>query len=94
MLSARHAAALGRGTGLNHDQAKPGGRWAAFLGRVARDELQRMALDIQQEPGEAQRAALTNVLPIAVADADIKSDETGRAALSTIIEAKYVRQSR
>ena len=36
---------------------------------------------------------LTNILPIAVADADIKSDEAGRAALSTIIEPKFVQQA-
>jgi sulfonate transport system substrate-binding protein len=32
-------------------------------------------------------------LPIAVADADIKSDESGRGALSTIIEPKYAQQT-
>jgi sulfonate transport system substrate-binding protein len=32
-------------------------------------------------------------VPIAVADADIKSDEAGRSALSTIIEPKYAQQT-
>ena len=60
---------------------------------VAREELRRTVLDIQPEPGEPQRVVLTNILPIAVADADIKSDEAGRAALSTIIEPKFVQQA-
>ncbi len=60
---------------------------------VAEEELQRTALDIQPEPGEPQRAVLTNIVPIAVADADIKSDEAGRSALSTIIEPKYAQQA-
>jgi sulfonate transport system substrate-binding protein len=60
---------------------------------VAQEELQRTALDIQPAPGDPQRAVLTNILPIAVADADIKSDEAGRNALSSIIEPKYAQQA-
>jgi sulfonate transport system substrate-binding protein len=60
---------------------------------VAHEELQRTALDISPAPGDAQRAVLTNVLPIAVADADIKSDEAGHTALGTIIEPKYAQQT-
>lgn len=59
---------------------------------VAQEELQRTALDIQPAPGDPQRTVLTKILPIAVADADIKSDEAGRGALSTIIEPKYAQQ--
>lgn len=60
---------------------------------VAQEELGRTALDIEPAPGDPQRAILTNILPIAVADADIKSDESGRGALSTIIEPKYAQQT-
>jgi sulfonate transport system substrate-binding protein len=59
---------------------------------VAQEELQRTALDINPTPGDPQRTVLTNIVPIAVADADIKSDEAGRSALSTIIEPTYAQQ--
>ncbi|MGB9305479.1 MAG: aliphatic sulfonate ABC transporter substrate-binding protein [Mycobacterium sp.] len=59
---------------------------------VAEEELQRTTFDIPPAPGDPQRAVLTNIVPIAVADADIKSDEAGRSALSTIIEPKYAQQ--
>jgi sulfonate transport system substrate-binding protein len=61
---------------------------------VAQEELRRTALDIEPAPGDPQRIVLTNIVPIAVADADIKSDEAGRSALSTIIEPKYAQQTR
>ena len=60
---------------------------------VAQEELRRTALDIEPAPGDPQRIVLTNIVPIAVADADIKSDEAGRNALSTIIEPKYAQQT-
>jgi sulfonate transport system substrate-binding protein len=60
---------------------------------VASEELQRTALDIQPAPGDPQRAVLTRIVPIAVADSDIKSDDAGRSALSTIIEPKYAQQT-
>ena len=60
---------------------------------VAQEELQRTTLDIDPAPGDPQRAALTKIVPIAVADADIKSDEAGRGALSTIIEPTYAQQA-
>jgi sulfonate transport system substrate-binding protein len=60
---------------------------------VAQEELQRTTLDIPPAPGDPQRVVLTNILPIAVADADIKSDDAGRGALSTIIEPKYAQQA-
>ncbi|ORV40104.1 ABC transporter substrate-binding protein [Mycobacterium conspicuum] len=60
---------------------------------VAQEELQRTALNIDPAPGDPQRVVLTNILPIAVADADIKSDEAGRSALSTLIEPKYAQQT-
>ncbi len=66
---------------------------AKVTASVAQEELQRTALDIQPAPGDPQRAVLTNILPIAVADSDIKSDEAGRNALSSIIEPKYAQQA-
>jgi sulfonate transport system substrate-binding protein len=60
---------------------------------VAQEELHRTALDIPPAPGDPQRTVLTKILPIAVADADIKSDEAGRGALGTIIEPKYAQQA-
>lgn len=60
---------------------------------VAREELQRTVLDIPPAPGDPQRTVLTNVLPIAVADSDIKTEEAGRSALGTIIEPKFAQQA-
>lgn len=60
---------------------------------VAQEELGRTALDISPAPGDPQRVVLTNILPIAVADADIKSDEAGHTALGSIIEPKYAQQA-
>ncbi|GAB1813197.1 aliphatic sulfonate ABC transporter substrate-binding protein [Mycobacterium sp. MUNTM1] len=59
---------------------------------VAQEELQRTALDIDPVPGDWLRAVLTRVEPLAVADGDIKSDDAGRAALSTLFEPKYAQQ--
>jgi sulfonate transport system substrate-binding protein len=66
---------------------------AKVTSSVAQEELQRTTFDIEPAPGDPQRAVLTNIVPIAVADADIKSDEAGRSALSTIIEPKYAQQT-
>jgi sulfonate transport system substrate-binding protein len=60
---------------------------------VAQEELSRTLVDIDPVPGDAQRAVLTRVEPIAVADSDIKSDDAGRNALSTLIEPKYIQQA-
>lgn len=59
---------------------------------VAQEELQRTALDIDPVPGDWLRAVLTRVEPLAVADGDIKSDDAGRNALSTLFEPKYAQQ--
>ncbi len=59
---------------------------------VAQEELTRTLVDIDPVPGDAQRAVLTRVEPIAVADSDIKSDDAGRNALSTLIDPKYIQQ--
>jgi sulfonate transport system substrate-binding protein len=60
---------------------------------VAQEELTRTLVDINPVPGDVQRAVLTRVEPIAVADSDIKSDDAGRNALSTLIEPKYIQQA-
>jgi sulfonate transport system substrate-binding protein len=60
---------------------------------VAQEELTRTLVDIDPVPGDAQRAVLTRVEPIAVADSDIKSDDAGRNALSTLIEPKYIQHA-
>ena len=60
---------------------------------VAQEELTRTLVDINPVPGDAQRAVLTRVEPIAVADSDIKSDDAGRNSLSTLIEPKYIQQA-
>jgi sulfonate transport system substrate-binding protein len=65
---------------------------AKVAASVAQEELQRTAFDIPAAPGDPQRAVLTSILPIAVADADIKSDDAGRSALNTILEPKYAAQ--
>lgn len=59
---------------------------------VAQEELQRTALDIDPVPGDWLRTVLTRVEPLAVADGDIKSDDAGRNALSTLFEPKYAQQ--
>jgi sulfonate transport system substrate-binding protein len=61
--------------------------------RVAQEELTRTLVDIDPVPGDPQRAVLTRVEPLALADSDIKSDDAGRNALSTLIEPKYIQQA-
>lgn len=60
---------------------------------VAQEELTRTLVDINPIPGGAQQAVLARVEPLAVADSDIKSDEAGRSALSTLIDPTYIQQS-
>ncbi|WP_419538368.1 aliphatic sulfonate ABC transporter substrate-binding protein [Mycobacterium colombiense] len=60
---------------------------------VAQEELGRTALDISPVPDDSLRAVLTRVVPLAVADGDIKSDDAGRNALSTLFEPKYAQQA-
>lgn len=60
---------------------------------VAQEELTRTLVDIDPVPGDPQRAILTRVEPLALADSDIKSDDAGRNALSTLIEPRYIQQA-
>jgi len=59
---------------------------------VAKDELVRTDLNVDPAPGAALKAVLTAVLPLAVADNDIKSQQDGQKALDTIIEPKFTQQ--
>ena len=60
---------------------------------VAQAELERTDLTMSATPGEAQHKVLTTILPIAVADGDIKSAQAGQAALASIIEPKFADQA-
>ncbi|WP_434086290.1 aliphatic sulfonate ABC transporter substrate-binding protein [Mycobacterium lentiflavum] len=60
---------------------------------VAQEELTRTLVDIDSVPGDPVRTVLARVEPLAVADSDIKSDDAGRNALSTLIEPKYAQQA-
>jgi sulfonate transport system substrate-binding protein len=59
---------------------------------VAKDELARTDLQIDPVPGPAQTAVLTKILPLAVGDNDIKSQDAGQKALDTILEPKFAQQ--
>jgi sulfonate transport system substrate-binding protein len=50
-------------------------------------------VDIDPVPGDPQRAVLTRVEPLALADSDIKSDDAARNALSTLIDSKCIQQA-
>lgn len=60
---------------------------------VAQEELGRTALDISPVPDDSLRAVLTRVVPLAVADGDIKSEDAGRNALNTLFEPKFAQQA-
>lgn len=60
---------------------------------VAQEELDRTALDISPVPDDSLRAVLTRVVPLAVADGDIKSEDAGRNALNTLFEPKFAQQA-
>ncbi|MEZ0366365.1 aliphatic sulfonate ABC transporter substrate-binding protein [Mycobacterium sp. pUA109] len=68
-------------------------REAKISSSVAKEELQRTALDIDLVPGDPLRAVLTRILPLAVTDNDIKSEDAGRGALATLTEPKFAQQS-
>jgi len=67
-------------------------REAKVSPEVAKDELTRTDLNIDPTPGPALKAVLTTILPLAVADNDIKSQQDGQKALDTIIEPKFAQQ--
>jgi sulfonate transport system substrate-binding protein len=50
---------------------------------------ERTALDIDPVPGAAQHTVLAAILPVLVADGNIKSVDDGQKALDTLFEPKY-----
>ena len=60
---------------------------------VAKEVLQRTDLQVDPTPGQAQIDVLSVILPIAVADGDIKSEQAGTQALETLIDPTFAQQS-
>ena len=60
---------------------------------VAEEVLERTDLQVDPTPGQAQIDVLTIILPIAVADGDIKSEQAGKQALETLIDPEFAQQS-
>lgn len=60
---------------------------------VAAEVLDRTDLKVDPTPGPAQIEVLTTILPIAVGDGDIKSEEAGQQALATLIDPTFAQQS-
>ncbi|MER7282283.1 aliphatic sulfonate ABC transporter substrate-binding protein [Dactylosporangium sp. NPDC000244] len=52
---------------------------------------ERTALDVDPVPGEAQRKVLETILPVLVADGNIKTAEDGRQALESLFEPRFAR---
>ncbi|WP_433222647.1 aliphatic sulfonate ABC transporter substrate-binding protein [Dactylosporangium sp. CS-047395] len=50
---------------------------------------ERTALDVDPVPGAAQRTVLETILPVLVADGNIKTADDGRTALDSLFEPKY-----
>ncbi|GAA2524721.1 aliphatic sulfonate ABC transporter substrate-binding protein [Winogradskya humida] len=49
----------------------------------------RTRLDVDPVPGDAQRAVFEKILPVLIADGNVKSEESARTALDTLLEPKY-----
>jgi sulfonate transport system substrate-binding protein len=56
---------------------------------VAKLVLTERTAFVDPVPGDAQRTVLTTILPVLVADGNIKSAEDGQRALDTLFEPKY-----
>ncbi|WP_045746999.1 aliphatic sulfonate ABC transporter substrate-binding protein [Actinoplanes rectilineatus] len=50
---------------------------------------ERTKIDVDPVPGAAQRAVFEKILPVLVADANVKSEADARAAIDTLFEPKY-----
>ncbi|MFC4071186.1 aliphatic sulfonate ABC transporter substrate-binding protein [Actinoplanes subglobosus] len=50
---------------------------------------ERTVLDIDPVPGAAQKAVFEKILPVLVADANVKSEADARTAIDTLFEPKY-----
>ncbi|MBG0562879.1 aliphatic sulfonate ABC transporter substrate-binding protein [Actinoplanes aureus] len=54
---------------------------------------ERTRLDIDPVPGAAQKTVFEKILPVLVADANVKTEEAARTALDSIFEPKYASAS-
>lgn len=50
-------------------------------------------LKVDPVPGESQRAVLTPIVPIIVADGDVRSKEAAETALGALFEPKFAQQA-
>ncbi|WP_203823231.1 aliphatic sulfonate ABC transporter substrate-binding protein [Actinoplanes palleronii] len=50
---------------------------------------ERTKIDVDPVPGAAQRAVFEKILPVLVADANVKTEQGARDALDTLFEPKY-----
>jgi sulfonate transport system substrate-binding protein len=50
---------------------------------------ERTRLDVDPAPGDAQRAVFAKILPVLVADANVKSAEAAQTAIDTLFEPKF-----
>ncbi|MEV6300228.1 aliphatic sulfonate ABC transporter substrate-binding protein [Actinoplanes sp. NPDC051861] len=75
----------------NPDEAvKLYAREAKITEAVAKTVLtERTRLDVDPVPGAAQRAVFEKILPVLVADANVKSEADARAAIDTLFEPRY-----
>ncbi|MBB2944200.1 sulfonate transport system substrate-binding protein [Actinoplanes lutulentus] len=65
-------------------------REAKISEQVAKTVLTtRTGLDIDPVPGAAQRAVFEKILPVLVADANVKTEESAKTAIDTLFEPKY-----
>ncbi|WP_433825486.1 aliphatic sulfonate ABC transporter substrate-binding protein [Actinoplanes sp. CA-015351] len=65
-------------------------REAKISEQVAKTVLTtRTRLDIDPVPGAAQRAVFEKILPVLVADANVKTEESAKTAIDTLFEPKY-----
>ncbi|AKS30986.1 aliphatic sulfonate ABC transporter substrate-binding protein [Mycolicibacterium goodii] len=68
-------------------------REAKISQSVAEGEMERTALDIDPVPGTAQTAVLEKIVPIAVADGDIKSEQAAQEALGSLLDPQYAQRA-
>ena len=65
-------------------------REAKISPQVAQTVLsQRTRLDLDPVPGPTQRAVLEKIVPVLVADANVKSEQDARTAIDTLFEPRF-----
>ncbi|MFC7528184.1 aliphatic sulfonate ABC transporter substrate-binding protein [Actinoplanes sp. GCM10030250] len=65
-------------------------REARISEQVAKKVLtERTRLDVDPVPGDAQRGVFEKILPVLVADANVKSEADARTAIDSLFEPKY-----